>query len=283
MRSEPYRKAIAPVLMAALLIGAAVIIMGCGAEPTASPTPSAPAVSPPAPTLTPTPEPTPASIARTGAHRTGTATPASAPTAVPSPTAVPTPTPTRVIPSTQRPRPTEPVPTATAIPATFARLAVDIDRETLWRDLLDELYPHERSCIEVEAADGLDKPILSYAQYVLNHEVAMFACLEPGPARAVLLGAMVAFLQEDEAFEIPEDEVACIRDMLTGMDDAAVVAAMVHGVEDPLPSGEFMAGFFRCIPKTWAYSGTGQEPEDIKETFRYEFADWRVKLCRWNS
>ena len=106
--------------------------------------------------------------------------------------------------------------------------------------------------------------VLLEFMYLLDQEVAIFACLEPGTARAVLLGAAVAFLQEDEAFEIPEDEVACIRDMLTGMYAAAVVAAMAHGAEDPLPSGEFMAGFFRCIPKTWAYSGAGYEPEDME-------------------
>ena len=244
--------------MAALLIGAAVIIMGCTDSPMASPTPAAPAVPPPAPTLTPTPEPTPASIARTGAHRTGTAAPASAPQAVPSPAAAPTPTPARAAPPTERPRPTEPVPPATAMPAAFARLAVDIGEETLWRDLLDELYPHERSCIEVQAADSLDKPILSGTLYDMNREVAMFACLEPGTARAVLLGAMVANFQgDDRFFEIPEDELACLRSMMAGMDAAAVVAAMAFDAEDPLYAGEFMAGFYRCIPKTWVAMGSG--------------------------
>ena len=92
-------------------------------------------------------------------------------------------------------------------------------------------------------------PILLDMEYAADHEVAMFACLEAGTARAVLLGTMVANFQEDGDFRIPEDEVACIRNMLTGMDAATVVAAMAQGAEDRLPAGEFMAGFFRCTPK----------------------------------
>ena len=258
------RKGISTAFLFTCLIGAAVIIMGCMDAPATPPT--TPAASPPALTLTPTPEPTPANIARTDARRTGTATPASAPTAVPSPTAVPAPTPTRVIPHTQRPRPTEPFPTATATPSPFASLEVDIGRETLWRDLLDDLYPHERACIEVEGEpDGLDLPILVHGQYyTLEHEVAMFACLEPGTARAVFLGAMVADFEQDDGVEIPENEVACIRDMLTGMDAAAVVAAMAFDAEDPLIAGEFMAGFYRCIPEGVVSVGAiGSTPESI--------------------
>ena len=265
MGLKQYRKHTSPALLVALLIGPAVIGMGCTAEPAPSPTPSPTTAPNPALTLAPTPEPTPGTIVRTG-----TATPASALTPVPTPaptftpTGVPTPTPTRVIPPTLRP--TEAVPTATVTPAPFAHLDVDIDRETLWRDLLDHLYPHERSCIEVEGGpNGLDMPILLDAEYTQEHEVAMFACLEAGTARAVLLGAMVALYETDADFQIPEDEVACIRDMLTGMDAAAVVAAMAPDAEDRLPAGEFMAGFFRCIPKTWAYSGAWDEPEDIEE------------------
>ena len=272
MRSDRYRKAIAKAFMIFLLIGAAVVAIGCVAEPTPSPTPSLTAAPTPVPTTIPTPEPTPGIIALTGAHRAGTATPDSAPTPLPSPT--PTATPTAVPTPTQRlvvpppPRPTEAVPTATATPAPFARLDVDIDRETLWRDLLDDLYPHERSCVEVEGGpDVLDMPILPDFQYPLDQEVAMFACLEPGTARAVLLGATVAAFEEDDDFEIPQDEVACIRNVLTGMDAAAVVAAMANDAEDRLPAGEFMAGFFRCIPKTWV-SGMGDAqgtPEDTRD------------------
>ena len=55
----------------------------------------------------------------------------------------------------------------------------------------------------------MDMPILPGFQYPLDQEMAMFACLEPGTARAVLLGATVSAFEEDEDFEIPEDEVAC--------------------------------------------------------------------------
>ena len=274
MRLKQCRKHISPAFLVALLIGAAVIIMGCGAEPAPTPTPPIPDASIPAPTPTPAPEPRSTIDIRTGTHRAGTVTPASAltavslPTPATTPTAVPVPTPTLVMPPTPRPRPTEAVPTATATPSPFAHLDVDIDRETLWRDLLDNLYPHERSCIEVEGGpEGLDMPILLELQYALEHEVAMFACLEPGTARAVLLGATVAAFEDDEDFEIPEGEVACIRNILTGMDAAAVVAAMSFDAEDPLPAGKFMTGFFRCIPKTWVSArGDAQgTPRDTEE------------------
>ncbi len=219
------------------------------AMPTETPTPTKapekrPTSAPPATQAeSPTPDTTREILSvRTGTHRTGTATPT-------TPAAVPTPTPTRAIPPT--PKRTTAIPTATATPSPFEHLDVGIDRETFWRDLLDDLYPHERTCIEVEAgADGLDVPVLSDLDYVPEQEVAMFACLEPGTARAVLLGTTVALLEEDDDFRIPEDEVACIRDVLTGMAAAAVVAAMARDAEDRLLAGEFMAGFFRCIPKT---------------------------------
>ena len=261
MGLKRYRKHISPAFLFVLLVGAAVTNMGCTAEATSTPTPAPPTVSPPAPTLTSTPGTTPGISIRTGTHPTGTATPTTAPTAVP------TPTPTRVAPPTPRSKPTEAVPTATATPAPFARLDVDLDVDTRWRDLLDDLYPHERSCVEVKGGpDGLDMPILPDFQYPLDQEVAMFACLEPGTARAVLLGATLAVFEEDADFEIPEDEVACIRNMLAGMDAAAVVTAMALGAEDPLPAGEFMAGFFRCIPKGWASAFTAlNTPEDTEE------------------
>ena len=254
-----------PAFLAALLIGAAAVTMGCADEATPAPTPQSPAAAAPAPTLTPTPEPTPAIIVQSGAQRTGTPTPAS------EPTAVPVPIPTRVIPPT--PKRTEVVPTATATPAPFARLDVDIHRETRWRDLLDGLYPHERSCIEVEAGpDGLDMPILLELQFPLDKEVAMFGCLEPGTARAVLLGATVAAIQEEDDLRIAQDELACVRNVLTGMDAAAVVAAMVQDAEDRLPAGEFMAGFFRCISKTlanlYAAMGTPKDSEDRMDCAR---------------
>ena len=173
------RKYTSPAFLAAWLIGVAAITMGCAAEPAPIPTQTFSAPSPIAPTLTPAPEPAP--------------TPTPTPTPTITPTGVPAPTPTRFISPTPTPRPKEAFPTATATPAPFAQLDVDIHRETLWRDLLDDLYPHERSCIEVEAgADGLDMPVLDDYPYALDLEVAMFACLEPGTARAILLSAMVA-------------------------------------------------------------------------------------------
>ncbi len=254
VRQDGNRRRTWPAFLAALLIGAAAITMGCAAEatPTATSEPSSAAA--PAPTLTPTPEPTSATIVRTG-----TPTPAA------TPMAVPVPTPTRVIPPT--PRPAEVVPTATATPAPFARLGVDIHRETRWRDLVDDLYLHERTCIEAEAGpDGLDIPVLADLEYVPDHEAAMFACLEPGTARAVLLGAMVAILEGDDDFEILDDELACTRNMLAGMDAAAVVAAMAQGAEDRLPAGEFIAGFYRCITTAWVGPYDALDtPEDFED------------------
>ena len=284
MRCDLYRKDISKAFLISLLIGAAVITMGCVSEPTPSPTPSLTAAPTPVPTTMPTPEPAQTIIIRTGTHRAGTATPASAPTPLTppkptaTPTAVPTPTPTRVIRPTPTPRPTEAVPTATATPAPFASLDVDIDEDTRWRDLLDGLYHHERSCVEVEGGlEGLDMPILDDLSYALEHDVAMFACLEPGTARAVLLGATVAAFEEDDDIEVPQDEVACIRNVLTGVDAAAVVAAMAYDAEDRLPAGEFFAGFFQCIPKTlvnpFAALDTTEDFEDRLDCTRKVLAD----------
>ena len=117
-----------------------------------------------------------------------------------------------------------------------------------------------------------DLPVLADLDYALDHEVEMFACLEPGTARAVLLRATVAAIEEDDDFRIPDDEIACVRNLLTGMDAAAVVAAMAQGAEDRLHAGVFMAGFFRCIPKTlvnpYAAQGTLEDFERRMECTR---------------
>lgn len=274
------------LVLAPLLIIVSALMACSGPTPspeTLAPTPMAVLTETPVPTREPMDRPTSAPPAtqtetptpaiareiisvRTGTHRTGTATST-------TPAAVPTPTPTTVIPPTPKPKRTEVVTTATGTPSPFAHLDVDINRETLWRDLLDGLYPHERSCIEVEAGpDGLDLPVLADLDYALDHEVEMFACLEPGTARAVLLRATVAAIEEDDDFRIPDDEIACVRNLLTGMDAAAVVAAMAQGAEDRLHAGVFMAGFFRCIPKTlvnpYAAQGTLEDFERRMECTR---------------
>ena len=54
--------------------------------------------------------------------------------------------------------------------------------------------------------------------------------------------------------------------MLAGMDAAAVVAAMAFDAEDPLYGGEFTAGFYRRIPKTWVAIGNAQSsPKEIED------------------
>ena len=261
-----------PKLVLAPLLVILTALIACS-DPTPMPTETPVPTKAPEEMSTPTPpatqaeSPTPDTTweiisVRTGIHRAGTPTPPSEPTAV----AISTPVP--VIPPTPKQRPTEVAPAATATPSPFAILEVEIHRETPWRDLLDDLYPHERSCIEVEAGpDGLDMPVLADLEYVPDHEAAMFACLEPGTARAVLLGATVAILEEEEDdFEIPEEEVACIRNVLVEMDAAAVVAAMAHDAEDRLPAGKFMVGFYRCIPTAWVgpYDALNT-PEDFED------------------
>ena len=188
-----------------------------------------------------------------------TPTPVSPVDAIPTPTQKPSPSATAVVPtptpeSIESATPTPPPPTATATPMPFANLTVQVEPYTTWEELLDDLYPHERSCVTATTND-LDRPILEDIEYTTKLEVELFGCLEPGTARAALVGVFVSGLADEAAMDMSYEEVDCLQSKSVEMDALAVVTSLLEGGdEDVLPAAEFYLEILRCASSWFARS-----------------------------
>ena len=215
-------------------------VAACGSdEPTQT---SSPSLGPP---------PTPTAVLRVSSGPTEVAantvpTPLAAPQ--PGTTPVPAATPTQVpFSSPTQPSIARAIPTATATPAPFADLEVKVDYDTVWAELLHDLYPHELSCIEA-TSENLQETILPDSWEVTDYDLEIFGCLEPGTARAVFLGYLMSDLMYDDEWEPTSVESACMQDVAEGTNVVELLASMGAAPLDSLAFGEFMADIFRCIP-----------------------------------
>ncbi len=218
-----------PLLLAALAVAAAIGACGGGAQSTPTP---APAPTAAAPTATPTPVPT--------------AVPAATPTPVPTPTAAPIPTPT----ASPTPRPTatpSPVPTPTAEPTATPVPELEIDGDTVWREVMQALAPAERSCV-TDAAGGalvesvLDLPVLlggEPAQWL----AALASCLDGGDIARLLVARIGAGLVPQG--RLGEGERQCLEAWIA---DAGWSARALTDPGEPAVAGGLIDGLLACAP-----------------------------------
>ena len=191
--------------------------------------------SQPAPTATPTATP----------NATATPTAAVTPTPMPSPAAIPT-----QVPATG---------SASLLPG-----GVDIDLDTVWQEVFDTLTVPEQDCIRGALGDELEQTL---AQPVLSEESgtpegeAIFPCLEAETARAVFVAAtLAAFTFGQGIGELSEGDVSCIREYLSDVDVAAIMAA-----PEGSPEGEeFGAQILMCFP-TLLSVAVGLNPGKLSE------------------
>ena len=199
-----------------------------------------------APTIAPTPTPDPTSTPAPADSPTPTTAPSSATT--PAPTYTPMPAPT----STSAPTPAT---AAHASPGAF-----DLNADSIWQEVFDALGASEQSCIRNALGDDL-KPLL--AKPVLSDEEddrmgPFFSCVDPENARAVFIFVFTWSLEEELELEFDDQQAACVRELVAGIDVAAVLA----GSEDPAEDAAFVLGMISCFP--YQLGSATDEPETFE-------------------
>ena len=214
-------------------------------------------------------DPVPAVTSTTGAgpdaESVAVSTPTQAPTRTPEATTeslgtvFPDPTPEQVrTPPTATPPPVPPPP---GPPPPVADLPVVIDGDTRWRDLHDTLLRHEQDCIRHSLGVGLlpvvmDEPVsLNAFERTQEWQVLVFSCLDPETGRAILLFDLMSGFFLDG---LPSAaEMDCLMGVAADTNPEAVISSLLPDSTNPVPMGEFWAGFVRCIPDRFIVEGLG--------------------------
>ena len=173
----------------------------------------------------------------------------------------------------------EPATAAAESSDAVAELAVSIDEHTTWQEVFDQLGAAEQSCIREALADqSLDSILatpLASGTLTEQWEAAIFSCLAPETARAILLSALVASLGADLGLALTEDDQSCLRDWVSEIDVAEVVAASADaeeaGIEGP-PAEVF--GMFECLPQMWIGAFLGAGEVEISEAEASCLREW---------
>ena len=101
--------------------------------------------------------------------------------------------------------------------------------------------------------------------------MSIFACLTPGTARSILLSDTVADIEEDA--ELSEEEMSCLRGLVTDIDVAALVAAG----EDSAEAAALALGVITCLPDTFislGFAEFGLSMEDLSQEEASCLREW---------
>ena len=191
----------------------------------------------------------------------------------PTTTAPPTTTTTQAVTTTSPP---------TTVPeAPIGIEELDIDRDTIWRDVFDALTPTEQACVSDAAGTELDRVLrqgILDEDQVIQPELVLLPCLPPQVVRAVFLAGMM-FGMEDDGIRVGEEQEDCLRAVVAEMDVTALVAVLTSEsdasdeaaqAEDAAQLFEMMAGLLRCLPELFDPGVEG--PDD--------FADGAARAAR---
>lgn len=151
--------------------------------------------------------------------------------------------------------------------------ALTVDRSTTWQDVFETLTASEQACIR----DVGDEVPALLARKVLHDEGTedwesdFFACLDPATGRDLLLSTMLVSLEE-EGLEVSAAEMACVREVLAGIDPATFVAA----TEDEGPEvNALVSDVWRCLPELFFESIAGEIGVDLGAVSETELACMR--------
>ena len=158
--------------------------------------------------------------------------------------------------------------------------ALTLDRSTSWQDVFETLTASEQACIRDqfgdEAAALLARAVLR-DEATQTWETDLFACLAPETGRDLLLGSVLAGM-EDEGMEAGAAETACLREVLAGVDPATVVAATE---DDGSGVNPLLGGIWRCLPELLFESIAAEIGVDIGAVSEPELAcirEWAREL-----
>ena len=192
-----------------------------------------------APAVTPAPEPADAAAPAPE--------PADPPAPAPEPADAPAPAPEPADPPAPAPEPADPLPTdPTGPPESATGLAIEIAADTAWQEVFDTLAAPEQACIRDAMGDETLRLLLDQRvadSDLEQDEMSLFACVAPSVAESLFLNVMLAGVQQ-EGMELSDDEEACLRERLKGIDwEAVAIAADGDGAA----FGALMSGVVRCM------------------------------------
>ena len=158
--------------------------------------------------------------------------------------------------------------------------SIEIDGDTVWQDVFDELSFEEQSCVRRVLDDGPLQSLLR--QRVVSIElwpddVALFACFEPEVATSVLLAGSIASLEVYLGYQPSSDERTCLQERMAGFDWAALAAAgdepgaieaLTPDPTDCIPDLEVIATLFLL----------GVEWEQVEDEERACIREWFADL-----
>lgn len=166
-----------------------------------------------------------------------------------------------------------------------AQPEIEIDSDTVWRDLYDMLSEAERSCLHEELGADLLQTILDSPLLFEGEAEAwmatVYGCLTPERARDVFVSSFMAQIAEDEDVEFSESEQSCLRESVSTFDPAATIAAMTYDAGDPAAAAEFYSAVVRCIPDLFVTSMVGEmgvAVEDLSEAETSCLREWVLEI-----
>ncbi len=163
--------------------------------------------------------------------------------------------------------------------------AAAIDAGTAWREVFDAVSVAEQSCIRDALGDDVDsllaEPLMAEGD-TEEWTASIFGCLTPDNARSLFLAAMVASLREELPMEeLSGEEMSCLRDLVAGLDIAALVSADAAGGDAEFV-GETVA-LIACLPDVFLaamFSDLGVGLEDLSEDELSCVREW-VSATDW--
>ena len=176
-------------------------------------------------------------------------------------------------------------------PSGIAELDIEVDNDTLWKEVFDQLTTTEQSCIR-EALDEelldsfLDRPVLAESD-TEQLDASIFSCLAPDTARAILLSILIAGIEGGEfgaEVVLSEEEASCLREWASGIDVAAWITATE--ADDFTAVGELIAGVFSCVPDLFLslmLADMGTDLDELSEDEASCLREWMadVDITAW--
>ena len=192
-------------------------------------------------------------------------------TVAPPPDPEPTPPEPEPTPPDPEPTPPDPEPAAPG-----PRQEIDVDGTTTWQEAFDTFTPSEQSCIREALGDEVLGSLLE--ERVTESELAdgewsLFPCLEPEIAESVMFAALIWSIEDEEQLELGDEERACLRDLVAGIDWNELATAG----DDPAPISALVTGTLNCVPDVLLggmLSDMGVDLEELSDDERACLRDW---------
>ena len=188
----------------------------------------------------------------------------------------------------------EPEPGATAAdePSTSATAAPDPSEgtdpsgsspsgEPRWSDALDDLSASDQACIreslgEEDLEAVLARPVTS-DDFPTDDDLLVLACIGPERSRDVFLSALVWSMQSDSGIVIGDEETACLRESMAGID----VIGMVESADDSPETIALMGMLVQCLGDTFLslmLVDSGVEFEDLNDEEVACLREWQAGI-----